>query len=380
MKLKVQLMSKCGFYKVGDKTFDNKNHAIYESTFTNSPIVWNFYDDIFDTISKTQLNTLGKISLDNWYKLRAQQLRDTYDYLILNYSGGPDSHNILMTFLNNNIRLDEIHVKYSNRVDSKIYIPNTIVKQAENIHSEWDYVIKPVLEKLSITHPEIKIDINDVFQNPLTLHDDSFLQAPSHFLGAFELLRQQSYSSSVDIYRDKGKRVADIYGIDKPVVVYKEKYMYMSFNDIAVNVGGNRHPNIELFYWTPDMPQIPFEQAYQHYLYFMNNPQYIPLIDVNIIKMNDNLRVEQLRKLSINLIYTNWDHTKFQVEKPVYYSSSGRSRDKYYLNHTEFSDYLKIWEYHANCWNSALNTSYFDNKLMQSNLFFSKWHKIGYFT
>ena len=373
-------MSKCGFYKVGDKTFDNKNHAIYESTCTNSPMVWNFYDNVFDNISKTQLHTLGKIPLNDWYKLRAQQLRDTYDYLILNYSGGPDSHNILMTFLNNNIKLDEIHVKYSNSVDSKIYIPNTSIKQAENIYSEWNYVIKPVLEKLSITHPKIKIDVHDVFENPLTLNEDSFLQAPSHFIGAFELLRQQSYSSSIDIYRDKGKRVADIYGIDKPIMAYKEKSMYMLFNDITVSVGGNRHPNIELFYWTPDMPQIPFEQAYQHYLYFKNNPQHISLIDVSIIKMGDSVRLEKLRELAINLIYTTWDHTKFQVEKPVYYSTSGRTRDKYYLNHKEFSDYLKIWEYHASSWNSALTTPYFDNKLMQSTLFFSKWHKIGNFT
>jgi hypothetical protein len=373
-------MSKCGFYQVGDKQFSNKTHAIYEASITNSSISWNFYDDIFENFSKTQLHTLGKIPLDDWYKLRAQQLRDNYDYLILNYSGGPDSHNILMTFLNNNIKLDEVHVKYSNSVDAKIYTPNTFIKQAENIHSEWDYVIKPVLEKLSITHPEIKIDITDVFKNPPTLSDDSFIQAPSHFLGAFELLRQQSYSSSVDIHRDKGKRVADIYGIDKPVVIYKEKSMFMLFNDVTVSVGGNRHTDIELFYWTPDLPQIPFEQAYKHYLYFVQNPQHIPLVDVSAITPGDNVRLEQLRKLAIDLIYTTWDHNKFQVEKPVYYSISGRSRDKYYLGHSEFSDYLKKWEYHANSWNSALNTSYFDNKLMQSKLFFSKWHKIGYFT
>jgi hypothetical protein len=128
------------------------------------------------------------------------------------------------------------------------------------------------------------------------------------------------------------------------------------------------------------MPQIVFEQAYQHYLYFKDNPQHISLIDVGIIKMGDSVRLEKLRKLAINLIYTTWDHTKFQVEKPVYYSTSGRTRDKYYLNHKEFSDYLKIWEYHASSWNSVLDTPYFDNKLMQSTLFFSKWHKIGDFT
>ena len=372
-------MNNSVFYEVGNKKFENKNHAIYEASITKSKISWNFYDSVFDNFAKTKLNTLGQIPLNDWYKLRAQQLRDTYDYLILNYSGGPDSHNILMTFLNNNIKLDEIHVKYSTTVDSKIYSPNTVVHGAENIHSEWDYVIKPVLDKLSATNPEIKIDIHDVFQDNFIINDDTFLNAPSHFLGAFELRRQQSYSKSVDIERDKGHRVADIYGIDKPIVRCKEKEFFIFFDDVSVSVGGNRHPNIELFYWTPDMPQIPFEQAYKHYLYFIENPQYIPLIDVDTIKISDNTRLEQLRKLAINLIYTTWDYTKFQANKPVYYSKEGRSRDKYYLNHKEFSNYLKIWEHYASNWNTALITPHFNNKLMQSQLFFSKCHKIGNF-
>lgn len=39
MKLKAQLISNCGFYKVADKTCNNE---IYESTCINSPIVRNF--------------------------------------------------------------------------------------------------------------------------------------------------------------------------------------------------------------------------------------------------------------------------------------------------------------------------------------------------
>jgi hypothetical protein len=372
-------MSKCGFYQVGDKQFNNKNHAIYEASTTKSKMSWNFYDSVFDDFAKTKLKTLGQLPLDAWYKLRAHQLRDTYDYLILNYSGGPDSHNILMTFLNNNIKLDEVHVKYSSTVDSKIYIPNTTIFGAENIHSEWDYVIKPTLDKLSVTNPEIKIDIHDVFQDKLIINDDTLLNAPSHFLGAFELKRQQSYSKSVDIESDKGHRVADIYGIDKPVIIYKEKSFFMVFNDVTVSVGGNRHPNIELFYWTPDMPQIPFEQAYKLYLHFKENPNLLSLIDVSVINRGDSLRLETLRKLSIDLIYNTWDHNKFQADKPVYYSKEGRTRDKYYLAHADFSKYLDIWNYHAHSWNSALSTQYFNNDLIQSEMLFSKWHNIGYF-
>jgi len=47
-------------------------------------------------------------SLDFLYALRARQLREKYDYLVLYFSGGADSTNILKTFIDNNIFLDEI--------------------------------------------------------------------------------------------------------------------------------------------------------------------------------------------------------------------------------------------------------------------------------
>jgi hypothetical protein len=370
-------MNKCGFYQVNSKIFKNKNHAVYEASINNSKVTWNFYNDVFENFSQTKLHTLGQLPLDDWYKLRAEQLRDSYDYLILNYSGGPDSHNVLMTFLNNNIKLDEIYVKYSHSVDAKIYTPNNVNKGAENIHSEWDYVIKPVLDNIKISHPQIKIVIDDVFDNPLNISDETLLNAPSHFLGSFELMRQCSYSKSVNEQQDKGKRVADIYGIDKPLILYKDKSLFIFFADNTVGVAGNRNSNIELFYWTPDLPNIVFEQAYRHYLYFKKNPDMISLIDVKTIKKNDHQRQEKMRKLAIDLIYTTWDYSKFQVEKPEYYTPQGRTRDKYYLLHSEFNKQLDMWNYHMNSWSSAIHTTYFNKQTMTLEILLSKWYKFA---
>jgi hypothetical protein len=319
---------------------------------------------------------LGKIPLDDWYKLRAQQLRDEYDYLILNYSGGPDSHNILATFLRNKIHLDEIHVKYSHSVDSKIYSPTNQIKSAENIHSEYDLVIKPVLEQLTVTNPEIKISIHDIFETGTNILEDETFLASGHFTGAFELFRQQQYSKTIDTLSEKGKKVADIFGVDKPLLVYKDKCLYTFFSDAVVNTAGNRHMNksnasVELFYWTPDMPQIAMEQAYAHYLHFKKNPSLLSLIDCNTVTPYDPIRLEMIRQLSINLIYTTWDHSKFQAEKPVYYSQYGRSRDKYYINHKEFQKYLQIYNYHASAWSSVAQSQ-------NSKTFYSPWINIGY--
>ena len=55
-----------------------------------------------------------KSSLKQLQKERALQLRDTYDYLKLWFSGGGDSTTVLNTFLENNIHIDEICVyRYS---------------------------------------------------------------------------------------------------------------------------------------------------------------------------------------------------------------------------------------------------------------------------
>ena len=96
------------------------------------------------------------------YVERCNQLRDKYDYLVLHYSGGSDSHNILHTFLTNNIKLDEISIRWPKHwLDGKFYNVNNIDKSAKNAPSEFNYTIKPTLEYLQKHHPDIKINIVD---------------------------------------------------------------------------------------------------------------------------------------------------------------------------------------------------------------------------
>lgn len=369
-------MNKIGYYSVGNKNFTNKNAALYESACSNQPVNWYFYEDVFNDFLNKNQSTLGLVKLNELYRRRAQHLRDNYDYLILNYSGGPDSHNILMTFLQNKIHLDEIYVQYSHSVDAKIYKPTNLIKGAENIHSEYDLVIKPVLDKLKISNPEIKITIHDIFdENIPKIEDETFLES-GHFTGAFELIRQQQYSKTIDIMSDKGKKVADIFGIDKPLIIYKDKCVFTFFSDLAINVAGTKHKNkssacAELFYWTPEMPEIALEQAYALYMHVRQNTSLLSLFDYNTIKPNDTYRTELIRKLTINLIYDTWDNTKFQVEKPVYFSEQGRSRDKYYLTHEEFKKYLEVYDYHASSWSSVIANQ-------PSKVFYTNWFKIGY--
>ena len=87
-----------GYYKVGQEKFVSKILAAIKATELKLPMTWHFHDDVFAKVKPT-----GQISLKELYKERALQLREKYDYLILNYSGGSDSWTILNTFLENNI-------------------------------------------------------------------------------------------------------------------------------------------------------------------------------------------------------------------------------------------------------------------------------------
>jgi len=372
-----------GYYTVNEKQYNSKSHALYDSALTGEKINWVFNHDIWQNFSDNRLSTLGIESLDSVYKRRAQQLRDNYDYLILNYSGGPDSHNVLMSFINNNIHLDEVYVKYSTSVDSKLYTPNKTVTGAENLFSEWDFCIKPTLEWLAKEHPKIKIIVDDVFKNDpeSKLNDDTFFNT-GHFLGAFEIIRQRTFSDSLIVQADHNKKVCEIYGIDKPCVFSEDNQFYLFFIDNASNVVAkdtkqrlSMNNVTELFYWTPDMPELVFEQSYKLLEYFKKFPNLRPLHDIKIFKRNDSDRIEKIRRLTIPLIYNTWDHTKFQVNKPTAISDAGRSRDLYLLNRPEFQDYIKKWRGLYNEWRSSISNMAFSET--QLECFFSKRYKVG---
>jgi hypothetical protein len=63
-----------------------------------------FNDDVFEKEDWTEEPTEDIYEL---YAQRAIQLRKDYDYLVLMYSGGIDSHVMLKTFLENSIQIEK---------------------------------------------------------------------------------------------------------------------------------------------------------------------------------------------------------------------------------------------------------------------------------
>jgi hypothetical protein len=291
-----------------------------------------------------------------------------------------------MTFLNNNIRLDEIYVQRSASVDEKIYTPNKENKNAENIFSEWDYVIKPSLEYVAKNFPNIKINVEDIFEKNLNkiIHEDMFLQS-NNFIGLFELLRQSSYSSTIDRNLNSGIKTCSIFGIDKPIVIIKNNEGFMLFSDQEISSASrcikNEFKNfslIELFYWTPEMPEIAFKQAQVVYNFFSKNETFKKMMDIeNIDQKNLHLIYDAYRKAVIPLIYSTWNNDTFQVNKPQPYNQVGRSRDKIYIKNTNFSNLIEKYNSHLLDWKTVLDEKYFVKDLNKFRNYYTPWYKLS---
>jgi hypothetical protein len=133
-----------GFYQVGEQKYFSKFQAVMASKQTGHFPEWNFNDEVFGqqdwTVEPTE-------NLWEIYRQRAQQLRDNYDYIILLYSGGSDSQNILQSFLFNNITLDEVfcYGPFSG-IDTST---QKVTKAPENMYREIDLVALPYLREMS---------------------------------------------------------------------------------------------------------------------------------------------------------------------------------------------------------------------------------------
>jgi hypothetical protein len=261
-----------GYYLVGWKKFYNKTLALIESKRTGYDVKWIFNDPVYDSIDWTiPIET----PLFEIYRQRAQQLRDKYDYLMLYYSGGADSSTILRTFVENNIFLDEIVMQLPEPVRQS-FDPNDTSEG--NFYAELEYSAVPYLNKIrNKLHPNTLIRYQDFSKPGLELlkQDDWFESVPLctniTLSGVFRQIAQNSDHHILNLY-DTGKSIAQILGIDKPLVYFNgtdyycyfmdtSTYHYVSpvdFNDSELSKGKY---STEFFYWTPDMPEIVVKQA-----------------------------------------------------------------------------------------------------------------------
>ena len=143
-----------GYYQLGNARYFNKVQAILDSDRCQWPLRWNYLDQEFDQHDWTQE---PDVSLEDLYAARARDIRERYDYLVLHFSGGSDSANILETFVDNGIHLDEVLIRGS--YDQTDRIRSGIVS-AQNNYSECLVQSLPLAEWVRDNHmPHLRITV-----------------------------------------------------------------------------------------------------------------------------------------------------------------------------------------------------------------------------
>lgn len=317
------LANKYGCWIVDNQCYATKLEALKKATEIKSSVYFYYHDYIWNTFDKSKL---GKIPLTTLYKQRAQQLRDKYNYLVLHYSGGADSHNILHTFLTNNIKLDELCVRWPKPLrDGKFYKPNAIDTTAKNAVSEWNYAIKPSLDWLTANKPEIKINIVDYATNLseklVTVNNiESTILSMRINRGVFGSLAMWIDPKNEQKFSDN---IGHIFGIDKPILILRENTVCMQFMDSVFETSlmpqAKIENRVEGFYWSADFPILAIEQAYQSALIFKQRNDLRSLIEPkNSMTPSDMMkRFEDQGNLFKKILYPDsWNSNTFQVGKP----------------------------------------------------------------
>lgn len=268
---RVAVSKNCGYWELDGKYFFNKVECFrYASKNRKYDITYHFFDSAYKNLD---WNNEPSESLTELYRQRAQQLRDKYDYLILSFSGGSDSTNILNAFIDNNIKLDEVYCEYAiskMQFDEKEFTYDRNSKKL--ISFEWFTAAKPVLDRLAQTNPNIKITVDDASEQSIRIIEDSSLY--KFFRGGASVNPNTAkYYNLYEICmrREKYGRVGCITGLDKPRISYnpKNNLFFSSYNDFNNIFSEFPHDtfqgyqaSLEYFYYSYDFPKLNQKQCF----------------------------------------------------------------------------------------------------------------------
>lgn len=339
-----------GFYTCGQTKTYRKWEAIDIHTKTGVHPTWHFNDEVYGAMPWQQN---PDISLDELYRQRAQQLRDQYDYLVLWYSGGADSDTALNSFIDNDIKLDEV-ISWTNY--------SATGDQYDFCNGEVFNVAVPKIKRLQESHPWIKHRIIDICQ-PLVdfFADDSLQKDWTYNVNSVADAINAAKPSLINTVTDwknlanAGHKIAFITGTDKPRVRHHPDgswtFQFIDMFDNSVTPAQQAsNDNIgapEFFFWSPSSPMIVVKQAHTVKRYLQHAKATDPYLTTKSNGLANCwidgkeywLTVEGMHRL----IYPNWQPIPFQAKNP---SPILSQRSKWFRQDQQTSAY--------NNWHSGL--------------------------
>lgn len=258
-----------GCYECGGQLFHSKLQAILhdERYQPADGVRFKFNDEIY---SQYNWSIEPTETLEQLYLRRAIELREKYDYLVLHFSGGNDSCQILETFVDNNIKIDEIFIRGS--IASSVKEKNN---DPRNSYAEIFFQSVPLAEMVKAQHwPDLKIRVLDVIPYTLKAWADNPNWIDSHEFNHFtpSVMWRMDYDELCPDYKqltDAGLTIGHITGIEKPGIAYENGKYIVRFLDklIAHHMPKSRRDNqmplyIEPFFWSKSTAPLIIKQAH----------------------------------------------------------------------------------------------------------------------
>lgn len=337
--------NKLGVYRLGDLKFYSKLEAIEMHAKTGVHPHWDFNEAAFNCydwkIEPTD-------SLPELYRQRAQQLRDQYDYIVLCYSGGADSDNVLRSFVDNDIRIDEV--------------VSMINVNATGDRDSWlnEEIYKTAMP--SVSELQAKQNFQYRVVDLTSLQVDYFAQQSNRYDWIYEMsmswtpnnVSRQNWHRNIPEWAniiDSGKKLCILYGLDKPRLSHINGKFCVRFLDVvdvaatATSMSGQQPYTNELFYWTPDLPKLIIKQAHIIKRYLQGD--ITKLSDVSLHKSDVVFKEYQGKKYWLShaglhrLIYHSWQENKIVCGKPA--SAMFSDRDHWFFNIQQEHSVKKVW-------------------------------------
>jgi hypothetical protein len=343
---------KLGFYRVDNIDFDSKIQACIYAVKNSKNISWHFNQEQFKNYA---WNIEPSKTLDELYNQRSRQLRETYDYIIVSYSGGADSHNLLMSFIRQGLHVDEIIVNTTEEATKNHTVYNILNKSSENCSAEHYFQTIPRLKEIQNLSPKTKItilDMSDYLLNSWLKNNDadaSWVMDRTEGLNPLNVTRF-NYLHFFDIRKqfDKNKKIGIILGVEKPrTFIYKDGNFYIKFIDRSANIipisnhiKNYSNSTVEYFYWSPEGLDIICKQAHVIKKWLEFNPQNIKLWYYKNINFETYRLIHE--RILRSLLYTTWDNEWYQVDKATkdWYSEF----DSWFINGYRNTKQYYIWQ------------------------------------
>lgn len=327
-------------YYSGNKKFTSNFDAAIHFNKTKEETNFYYYDDVYDKIDWT---IEPPESVQFYYREQAKRIRESYDYVILCFSGGIDSTNILNNFHFNKLKIDKIVTTGAFSQDSHSMVE-------ENYNGEVYFVSHPYIKELGLESITQYIDYTEYFKNfdqlSISKYGSDWIHYAGHWFSPYNFF-WRDFPKFVIPKGLENKKVAIILGRDKPALSMDGRQrLGFKFCDAELRSHGDiksaDNYDIINFYWDHNFPLLLIKQ-----LHILKKAFYIK----RTIRKDKMHGVQVISDMSVNdLVY--------DIKKPIIHQTKGKSplfsiRDEYLINKKD-ADVYKFYMAGMNKFNQKI--------------------------